>query len=377
MSSPSKISFDHPSETTLLVRLSGNWKIAKDAPTSIEVMKFLEPRPTIQQLIFETHELSGWDSSLLTFLLQIQDLCSKKGIKVDESGLPKGVARLLELATAVPKQKGFPLEPIKESFLSTVGQNTVRTKDEAVDMIGFIGEAFLTVIHMARGKARFRSKDFWLIIQDCGAQALPIVTLISVLIGLILAFVGAVQLQMFGAQIYVANLVGIGMAREMGPIMTGIIMAGRSGSAFAAELGTMQVNEEIDALRTLGISPMEFLVLPRMVALVLMMPLLCLYSDFMGILGGAIVGGGMLDLSFTQYFIQTRSAVDLTDISVGLFKGSVFGVLIALSGCYRGIQCGRSSSAVGYATTAAVVTGIVFIIISDSLFTVVFHIIGV
>ena len=377
MIAPSKISLDHPSEHTLLVQLSGNWKIAKDAPTTTEVMKFLEPRPRIQQLIFETNELSGWDSSLLTFLLQIQDLSSKKGIKVDVGGLPKGVARLLDLATAVPKQKGFPLEPIKESFLSTVGQNTVRTKDDAVDMIGFIGEAFLTVIRLVRGKARFRSKDFWLIIQDCGAQALPIVTLISVLIGLILAFVGAVQLQMFGAEIYVADLVGIGMVREMGAIMTGIIMAGRTGSAFAAELGTMQVNEEIDALKTLGISPMEFLVLPRMLALVLMMPLLCLYSDFMGILGGAVVGGGMLDLSFTQYFHQTRSAVDLADFSVGLFKSGVFGVLVALSGCYRGIQCGRSSSAVGYATTSSVVTGIVSIIIADSLFTVVFHIIGV
>ena len=172
-------------------------------------------------------------------------------------------------------------------------------------------------------------------------QALGIVTLISFLIGLILAFMGAVQLRQFGAQIFVADLVGLGMTREMGAVMTGIIMAGRTGAAFAAQLGTMQVNEEIDALQTMGIPPMEFLVLPRMLALMLMMPLLCVYADMMGMLAGLLIGTGLLDLSLVEYVNETRKAVHLVDFGLGLGKSIVFGALVALAGCLRGMQCGR------------------------------------
>ena len=214
-------------------------------------------------------------------------------------------------------------------------------------------------------------------IQECGAQALPIVTLISFLVGLILAFVGAVQLKQFGAQIYVANLVGLGMAREMGAMMTAIIMAGRTGAAFAAQLGTMRVNQEIDALTTLGIAPMQYLVLPRMLALMLMMPLLCLYADLVGIVGGAVVGITMLDLGIVEYFNQTQQALSVTDFVLGLIKSVVFGVLVAIAGCLRGMQCGNSSAAVGNAATSAVVTGIVFIVVSDSILTVLYDVLGV
>ena len=199
----------------------------------------------------------------------------------------------------------------------------------------------------------------------------------SFLLGVILAFVGAVQLQQFGATVYVANLVGVAMVRDMGAMMTGIIMAGRTGAAFAAQLGTMKVTQEIDAFTTMGFSPLEFLVLPRMIALILMMPLLALYSDLVGILGGAAVGLGMLDLSATTYFRETMHAINLTDFFGGVFKSAVYGVLIALSGCLRGLECGSSSSAVGDATTSAVVTGIVFIIATCGLFSVIFYILGI
>ncbi len=182
---------------------------------------------------------------------------------------------------------------------------------------------------------------------------------------------------MFGAQIYVADMVGIAMTREMGAMMTGIIMAGRTGAAFAAQLGTMQVNEEIDALTTMGISPMEFLVLPRMLALILMMPLLTLYADLVGIIGGAVVGIGMLDISYTQYFNQTQEALNLTHVAAGIFKSVVYGVLIALSGCLQGMRCGRSASAVGKATTSAVVMAIILIIVSDGLFAVISNALGI
>jgi phospholipid/cholesterol/gamma-HCH transport system permease protein len=216
-----------------------------------------------------------------------------------------------------------------------------------------------------------------LFIQQCGANALPIVSLISFLVGLILAFVGAVQLAMFGAQIFVADLVGIAMLRVMGAIMVGIVMSGRTGAAFAAQLGTMQVNEEIDALKTMGVSPMEFLVLPRMLALVVMMPLLCIYADLMGILGGLVVGVGLLDISVTQYIVQTKGALNLNHFFIGIFQAAVFGVLVALAGCLRGIQCGRSASAVGDATTSAVVTSIVAITIATAIITLGCNVLGI
>jgi phospholipid/cholesterol/gamma-HCH transport system permease protein len=227
------------------------------------------------------------------------------------------------------------------------------------------------------GKACFRRSDMVQLVREAGADALPIVSLISLLVGLILAFVAAAQLQMFGAQIYVANLVGIAMVRVMGAVMTGIIVAGRTGASYAAQLGTMQVNEELDALETLGVSPTEFLVLPRMLALCIMMPLLGLYADLMGVLGGLIVSTGMLGIGPMQYLRQTQAAVGLDDFFVGLFHSAVFGVLVALAGCLRGIQCGRSASAVGQATTSAVVTSIVSIIVATAIITVTCNVLGI
>jgi phospholipid/cholesterol/gamma-HCH transport system permease protein len=209
-------------------------------------------------------------------------------------------------------------------------------------------------------------------LQECGAQALPIVTLISFLVGAILAFIGAVQLQQFGAQIFVANLVGLAMALEMGAMMTAIIMSGRTGAAFAAQLGTMQVNQEIDALTTLGISPMEFLVLPRLLALVLMVPLLTVYANLMGMLGGAAIGVTMLDISLKSYFNQLQEALTIKYCAQGLIKSAVYGVIIALAGCMRGMQSGRSAAAVGQAATSAVVTGIVGIIVASAILTVIY-----
>ena len=244
-------------------------------------------------------------------------------------------------------------------------------------MLEFIGASSVAFVKLLRGKARFRSTDMFLTIEACGGQALPIVSLISFLVGLILAFIGAIQLQLFGAEIYVADLVGIAMVRLMGAIMTGIVMAGRTGGAFAAQIGTMQVNQEISALKTMGISPMEFLVLPRMLALTLMMPLLCLYANVMGILGGMVVGVGLLDIGFIQYYNKTAGAVRLWDLGIGIFSGLVFGVIVALAGCMRGMECGRSASAVGDAATSAVVTAIVGIIVSTAVITVICNMLGI
>jgi phospholipid/cholesterol/gamma-HCH transport system permease protein len=277
----------------------------------------------------------------------------------------------------VPEHQEARREEKRISLLVRLGQSVLDITEATHALLIFLGQVALAFGQFIRGRARFRAVDLWLIVQASGAQALPIVSLISFLVGLILAFMGANQLRQFGAQIYVANLVGLSMAREMGAMMTGIIMAGRTGAAFAAQLGTMVVNQETDALVTMGLNPVEFLVVPRMLALMLMVPLLCIYADLVGILGGAIVGVGMLHLGVAQYYQQTLSALHLMDFVVGLIKGTVFGVLIALAGCLRGMQCGRSASAVGAAATSAVVTGIVWIIVFDAVLTVMYDILGI
>jgi len=348
-----------------VVRLAGSWKIQAELPAAAAVQQQVDATPRVRRLTFDTHDLTAWDSGLLTFVRQVVDQSTHRQLVVDQTGLPEGVQRLLALAAAVPEREGARRSGQRLSWLARLGTAVLEGWQGTWDMLGFLGEAVIALGRFVVGKARFRRFDLALFLQECGAQALGIVTLISFLVGLILAFMGAMQLRQFGAQMYVADLVGLGMTREMGAMMTGVIIAGRTGAAFAAQLGTMQVNEEIDALITMGISPMEFLVLPRMLALMLMMPLLCVYADLVGMLAGLVVGTGLLDLSLVEYVHETRQAVDLVDCGVGLVKSAVFGVLIALAGCLRGMQCGRSAAAVGAAATSAVVTGIVWIIASD------------
>ncbi len=374
----SVLSFDLPSEDTLLVRFTGQWKLANELPVADEVMKQVDAGPKIRRITFNTEGLQGWDSGLLIFLIKVQELASQgRAITVEQDGLLPGIKRLLSLASAVPERKGARREAARIPFLDRLGASAIVWWKSVLQTLEFVGEATVAFMRLLGGKARFRPSDFFLVMQECGAQALPIVSLISVLVGLILAFIGAIQLKIFGAQIYVASLVGIGMVRALAAIMTGIIMAGRTGAAFAAQLGTMQVNEEIDALKTLGVPPIEFLVLPRMLALFLMMPLLSLYADLMGILGGVIIGVSMLDLNFMEYFNKTRETVSTNDFLVGIFSAAVFGVLVALAGCKQGMQCGRSASAVGEATTSAVVTSIVSIVVAMALITVVCNVLNI
>jgi phospholipid/cholesterol/gamma-HCH transport system permease protein len=374
---PSGLNFASSPDGLLLVRLTGDWKIGNPLPSADEVGKKLTAGARVRRVEFDTKELKAWDSGLLTFLIKVKELCSEKKIPLEAGALPEGARGLLKLASAVAERKGARREIKREPFLSMVGTSAIGFYRSTIEMVSFIGEATITFVKFLFGKATFRRVDLFLLLQECGAQALPVVSLISILLGLILGFVGAIQLKMFGAQLFVADVVAIGMVRVMGAIMTGIIMAGRTGAAFAAQLGTMEVNEEIDALKTLGISPMEFLVLPRMIALVIMMPLLCVYSDLLGILGGLIVGVGMLDLGLLEYMNRTREALTLTTFGIGLFHGAVFGVLVALAGCLRGMQCERSASAVGYAATSAVVTGIVSIIVATAVITYVCQVLGI
>jgi len=370
------VSLTTSADATLVVRLSGAWRLQMSAAPTGTVLRALG-KSRIRCVRFDAQALSYWDSSVLMFLLKVMEICRQRDILTEREGLPPGIRRLLKLAEIPTEQQAARPRAASPCFLARVGTASMASYNSVSEMLRFLGDVTLTFVKLVQMRARYRSGDLFLVVQECGPQALPIVTLISFLVGAILAFVGAVQLQQFGAQIYVADLVGIAVVRDIGAMMTGIIMAGRTGAAFAAKLGTMKVTQEIDALVTLGFSPLEFLVLPRVIALCLMMPLLCLYSDVMGMLGGAAVGLWMLDLSLASYYHQTINAISLTALFGGVFKSVIYGVLIALSGCLRGIQCGGSASGVGEAATSAVVTSIVFIVAACGALSVIFHILGI
>lgn len=367
----------HSGNSTLLIKLSGPWHLTRDVPSAASLQREIESTPMLKTVSFDTSDLADWGSGLISFLVQTSAACRAHNIDQDRCGMPEGMRRLLELAEAVPEKKGTRSADVKAPFFERVGKLTIGYGLSVGDFMTFLGDLTVTFGKFVRGQARYRTVDLVEVIQECGANAVGIVTLISFLVGVILAFMGAVQLSQFGASIYVADLVCIGMTRDMGAIMTAVIMSGRTGAAFAAKLGTMKVTQEIDALTTMGISPMEFLVLPRVIALVLMMPLLCLYADFLGIVGGLFVGVGMLGLSARNYMQETISTLTLTNLFGGLFKAAFYGFLIALSGCLRGFQCGNSSSAVGDAATQAVVMSIVMGVVACGLFAVVFNAIGI
>jgi phospholipid/cholesterol/gamma-HCH transport system permease protein len=367
---------DRKDDDVLLIRLAGRWVLGSGFPSAAAVETELEREPRPSRITFDARQLDVWDSSILAFLARVSQAGREQGVALDTSALPTGLQNLLGLAEAVPEPAGARKELGAPAFLERLGRGALSAVAALGEVLPFVGNMAVASVRLVRRNARYRASDLWLLIQECGVQALPIVTLISFLVGVILAFVSAVQLSQFGAQIYVANLVGIAMTREMGALMTAILMAGRTGAAFAAELGTMKVTQELDALTTAGFSVFEFLVLPRVLALLLMMPLLCLYADFVGILGGATIGVGMLDLSWTMYLQQTIHVVSLGDTVGGVFKGAVYGILIALAGCWRGLQAGSSAAAVGGAATSAVVTSLVAIIVACGLFAFLFYVLG-
>lgn len=356
-----------PREVTLC--LSGNWVVGTTIPDFTIVKTYLSERPSIRSLQFDSSALRRWDSLLLTFLLKTIQLCESHSITVETADLPNGVQGMLSLARAVPERQTVERHPQDSSLAGTVGRFTLNSLRDFNLLAEFVGATCLAFGRLMLGKARMRGSDLLNMIEECGPKAVPIISLISILVGMILAFVGAVQLKLFGAQIFIADLVGLGMAREMGAMMTAILMAGRTGAAFAAELGYMTVNDEIDALKTSGFSPIEFLVLPRIIALFLTIPLLCLYADILGILGGAIVASGLFDISLSEYVIQIQNRLRTIDFEVGIGKSAVFGILVGVAGCMRGLQCQKNAAAVGLAATSAVVTGIVYIVISDALMT--------
>lgn len=372
MAQPATLDVLRTPDGVLQVRLAGDWLLASPLPGTDTVIAEIRGGAPPRGVGFDAAALGRWDTALPTALVAIRRAADAAGVPVSDEQLPPGAQRLLRLALAVKERADARRALVHRSLAEQVGQATLGIRDAVVDLVSFIGVCAQSLGRMARGKATYQRSDLLLAIQEAGAESLPIVSLISFLIGMIFAFVGVRQLEQFGAGIYVADLVAVAMVREMAPIMTAIIMAGRTGAAYAAGLGTMKVNEEIDALSSMGVDPIDFLVLPRLVALVVMLPLLALYGSLLGILGGAAVSLVMLDVSFVQYVAQTADSMGLSSLLGGVFKAFVYGSLVAVAGCQQGMACGGSAMAVGQATTRAVVMGIVLIIVSAAILTVIY-----
>ncbi len=368
------LKFEQEKET-LSIKLSGNYTSFDDEAT-IRRLYALAQKTTIKSIIIDASELQKWDSSLLVILYNLRKSATQNQQNFSLNQAPSGVKQMLDLAFSVDR-KPVTEEIKKASFLERIGNWGIAVSVGVKKGYGFLVKALQSFGRYLGGRAVMRQVDFLFALEDCGYKALPIVSLISFMVGLILAFVGAVQLKTFGAEIYVASLVTIGMTRIMGAIMTGIIMAGRTGASYAATIGTMQVNEEIDALKTMGIPVGDFLVLPRMMALVLMMPLLTMWSDFMGMLGGGFVGVTMLDIPLQKYWDMSIDAISFNNFMVGIFHGFIFGIVIAVCGCYYGVYCGRNADSVGVATTKAVVSAIVWMIVMTGFITVICEVIGI
>lgn len=361
---PAALEWNRSNETPTL-QVTGSWTLEQRKPELTDVWRKAGRLP--EQIAVQV-TVDAWDSSLLALLRRLQRLADEQQVALDIQGLPDGVQRLLEMADSQSMQVKK-ADKSEHGWVSRIGLSAQSIAVAVANSCTFIGEVMLALGRLFIGKARMRMSDFWMALQQCGPGALPIVALIASLIGLILAFVGAIQLQAFGAQIYIANMVSIGMTREMGALMTAVIMAGRTGAAYAAELGSMQANEEIDALKTFGFPTLEFLVLPRVLALLVSMPILTVFADILGIFGGFVIGSGLFDISAAQYMTQSLEMLTLTDFLIGIFKSLVFAVLIGLIGCYYGLSCGRNAQAVGQATTNAVVSIIVALVVSDAVIT--------
>lgn len=364
----------HLEQETLIVRASGPWsrQALSSSPLVPDAMikQAFDALPNAKAVRFLAGDVTDWDSVLLAAFNAVAQKARTAGIPADTSALPGGMGPMLDMALAVPPRDGGPKKE-EPGFLETVGAKTLAWPGITKNVVDFVGEVAISLARFFSGRASCSPRDMWNVLRECGVDALPIVTLTSLLLGLILAFVSSMQLKLFGAEIYVASLVGVSMVRVMGPVLTGIVLSGRTGASFAAVIGSMQVNEEVDALTGFGISPTDFLVLPRVLGLAVMTPLLTLYADVAGIAGGFLVGVLMLDISPAAYINNTLQFMTLGYVWTGLLHALVFGFIISLCGCYQGMRCGRNASAVGRATTAAVVNSIVGIIVATSVITII------
>jgi phospholipid/cholesterol/gamma-HCH transport system permease protein len=356
-----------PDGRTTVLTLTSDWT-SIDATFETAVASKVLDRAGLHAISFETSGLTRWDSSLLVFVSGLRRAASQRAIDVDESGLPAAARGLLALLAAESAPTATIGVPTHRAIVERLGRWVIAQTVTSGAISELVGEQLLRTAAWVRGRAKTRSVDVLTQMRSAGLAALPMVALVNLMVGGILAFVGVVQLRRFGASVYVADLVGVGVVREMAPLMTGIVMSGRTGTAYAAELATMQGSEQTDALRAFGIPLYDYLILPRVSALTAMMPALYLYASAIGIGGGFAVAVIMLKLSPEAFVSELRGAITGTEILFGLTKSVIFGAWIGMTGCRIGLAAGRSSNDVGDASTRAAVTGIAGVIVLDAVF---------
>jgi phospholipid/cholesterol/gamma-HCH transport system permease protein len=373
-SSP-RLSVERRDNQEIVLEVSGRWCLTEPAPP-VEELRAEATAGSPSRITFDVKRLLAWDSRFVAFVAGVAKIGAERNIPVDRESLPPGVRHLLRLAEATPRAPPLHAEA-RPPMLARVGTRALSRGRRFKEVLAEIGELTAACGRLVAGRGHCSHREVMLQVQLSGARALGIVSLVGFLVGVIIAFVGAVELKRFGATLYVADLVAVVMVRELGALMTAIVLAGRTGAAFAAEIGTMRVTQEVDALTTLGVRPVDYLLLPRVIAVTLVLPLLCLYADLVGLIGGAFIGVGMMDIAPRVYWQQTIDAVSMSVLLGGLFKATIYGLLVASAGCFEGLRAGRSAADVGRAATAAVVDGIVLVIGACGVFAAVFYAIGI
>jgi phospholipid/cholesterol/gamma-HCH transport system permease protein len=356
------------------IRLAGDLRMHDAAAIWKDLRK--ETKDASGALQFDLRSVHAADGGIMALLVELRTELATRGVKAELVGANERVETIVNLYSGhdgvAKKKKRKP-----EGTVAQVGRGTVEVVEEAKGILDFFGSMLLAGFLLIRHPRAGHWKEVAPLMEKTGADAVPIVILINFLVGFVMAFQSAKQLKMFGANIYVADLVGISLTRELAPLMTAIIVCGRSGAAFAAEIGSMKVNEEVDALRTLGLTPFGWLVVPRIVALMLVMPFLTLLADFIGITGGLMVGITDLDLTTQGYLIETLKSVHAMDVLSGLGKSVVFSVAIALIACQQGFAASGGAEGVGKRTTSTVVTSLFALVMIDALFTVIFRVFNI
>lgn len=361
-------------ETKTVLKLTGAWAETAAIPSVAEVAGPLLGGASTDEILIDGRDVGSWGGVLPAFLFGLVDRCRAANVPVRFQAMPEGVERLID----IPPLPAARIPPAPRlDFVHRVGHWGHDVMASVHGVAETLGDVVLGLLRAMTPRGKVRMLDVLVQVREAGASAFAIVVFVNLLVGGILAFVGVVQLQLFGAQIFLADLVGIAMAREMAAIMTAIVMAGRTGAAYAAHLATMQGNEEIDALQTLGVSPVEHLVVPRVIGLVVMMPLLYVYACAVGIIGGMLVGVATSDLTVLAYMERTQDAIATRHFYIGALKSVLFGALIAIGSCHIGLRAGRSAADVGRATTSAVVTGIIGVILLDAVFALCTNALGI
>jgi len=352
-----------------IIRCRGAWNLAQVG--NLKQMMTAIAWPANREVVIDCAEVEAMDTAGAWLLFSTQRKLEHAGCQLSLQGLQPGFAALLSMIAA-RSQEAAVVQPPAYGVLERLGRAYMHHLEQVAGMLAFIGEAAISALRIIKQPARFRFRAVLHNIQGAGFEALPIVGLLAFLMGVVVSYQGAEQLARYGASIFVADLVGLSMLREMGPLLTAIIVAGRSGSAFTAQIGTMQVTEEIDAMRTIGIAPMDLLVLPKIMALIIAVPLLTVYADILGVVGGMVMAKTQLGINFEDFLDRMEDAVRVSSLMVGLGKALVFAVIVGIVGCFQGFRVSGSADSVGQQTTVSVVQAIFLVIVMDAIFSIIF-----